>query len=101
MSDPHIESTTVLSDIIFVCVYMNVCVRVRECVCTTLCVCVCARLQKTLIELYTDVLNLLTEFDAKLNRKDGKFVNTLPQVQSTAVFMHTCICTCIHCCLHT
>ena len=50
--------------------------------------CVCAHLQKTLIELYTDVLNLLTEFDAKLNRKDGKFVNTLPQVQSTLVFIH-------------
>ena len=63
--------------------------------CTTLCV--CAHLQKTLIELYTDVLNLLTEFDAKLNRKDGKFVNTLPQVQSTLVFIHTWrIYTCIH-----
>jgi optic atrophy protein 1 len=36
--------------------------------------------QKSLIELYTDILNLLTDFDAKLNRKDGKFVNTLPQV---------------------
>jgi optic atrophy protein 1 len=36
--------------------------------------------QKSLIEMYTDVLNLLTEFDAKLSRKDGKFVNTLPQV---------------------
>ena len=30
--------------------------------------------------MYTDILNLLTEFDTKLNRKDGKFVNTLPQV---------------------
>ena len=36
--------------------------------------------QKSLIEMYTDILNLLTDFDAKLNRKDGKFVNTLPQV---------------------
>ena len=47
MSDPHIESTTVLSDIIFVCVYMNVWVRVRECVCTTLCVCVCTLAEDT------------------------------------------------------
>jgi hypothetical protein len=36
--------------------------------------------QKSLIEMYTDVLNLLTEFDAKLSRKDGKFINTVPQV---------------------
>ena len=49
--------------------------------------------------MYTDVLNLLTEFDAKLSRKDGKFVNTLPQVQCTFmhihVYMYKCvICTC-------
>ena len=43
--------------------------------------------QKSLIELYTDVLNLLTEFDAKLSRKDGKFVNTLPQVY-TYMYMY-------------
>ena len=37
-------------------------------------------LQLTLIEMYTDVLNLLTEFDAKSSRKGKKFINTLPQV---------------------
>ena len=38
--------------------------------------------QKSLIEMYTDVLSLLTEFDTKANRKEGKFINTLPQVCS-------------------
>ena len=37
--------------------------------------------QKSLIEMYTDVLALLTDFDSKISRKDGKFINTLPQVQ--------------------
>ena len=36
--------------------------------------------QQTLIEMYTDVLNLLAEFDTKSSRKDRKFINTLPQV---------------------
>lgn len=36
-----------------------------------------------MIELYTDVLNLLSEFEAKASRKDGKFVNTLPQVKGS------------------
>ena len=31
--------------------------------------------------MYTDVLALLTDFDSKISRKDGKFINTLPQVQ--------------------
>jgi hypothetical protein len=30
--------------------------------------------------MYTDILNLLAEFDAKSSRKEGKFINTLPQV---------------------
>ena len=42
-------------------------------------------LQQSLIEMYTDILNLLTEFDAKSNRKDGKFINTLPQVAQQAL----------------
>ena len=42
--------------------------------------------------MYTDVLNLLTEFDAKLSRKDGKFVNTLPQVQCTFTYMYMYKC---------
>lgn len=37
-------------------------------------------LQKTLIELYADVLNLLTEFDAKSPLTDRKLIHTLPQV---------------------
>ena len=36
-------------------------------------------LQQSLIEMYTDVLNLLSDFETKSSRKDG-FVNTLPQV---------------------
>ncbi len=36
--------------------------------------------QQSVIELYTDVLNLLADFEAKTSRKDVKFVNTLPQV---------------------
>ena len=32
--------------------------------------------------MYTDVLHLLNEFDARSSRKDGKFANTLPQVQT-------------------
>ena len=47
--------------------------------------------------MYTDVLNLLTEFDAKLSRKDGKFVNTLPQVQCiftyNVPYVHVQVCT--------
>lgn len=39
-----------------------------------------SHMQQSLIEMYTDVLNLLTGFDAKSSRKDGKFINTLPQV---------------------
>ena len=39
-------------------------------------------IQQTLIEMYTDILNLLTEFDAKSSRKEGKFINTLPQVNT-------------------
>lgn len=36
--------------------------------------------QKTLIELYAEVLNLLTDFDAKSPLTDRKLVHTLPQV---------------------
>ena len=45
--------------------------------------------QKSLIEMYTDVLNLLTEFDAKLSRKEEKFINTLPQVREGTPPQHT------------
>jgi optic atrophy protein 1 len=36
--------------------------------------------QKTLIEMYAEILNLLTEFDAKSPLTDRKLVHTLPQV---------------------
>ena len=39
-------------------------------------------MQQTLIEMYTDILNLLAEFDARSSRKEGKFINTLPQVSA-------------------
>ena len=44
--------------------------------------------QKTLIELYAEVLNLLSEFDAKSPFTDRKLVHTLPQVTSSlSVFL--------------
>ncbi|XP_065889413.1 dynamin-like GTPase OPA1, mitochondrial [Dysidea avara] len=36
--------------------------------------------KKSLIEMYTDILNLLTEFDAKSSQKAGKIVDQLPKV---------------------
>ncbi len=51
--------------------------------------------QKSLIEMYTDVLNLLTEFDARSSRKDGKFINTLPQVCSILCSVYVCKYVCV------
>ena len=59
------------------------------CIAYSILICTVFSMQKSLIEMYTDVLNLLTEFDAKLSRKEEKFINTLPQVSEGTPPQHT------------
>ena len=64
-------------------------------------------LQKSLIEMYTDILNLLVEFDAKSNQKTGKIVDQLPRVcvcvcvcVCVRVRVCMCVCLCVYVCVY-
>ena len=49
--------------------------------------------------MYTDILNLLVEFDAKSNQKTGKIVDQLPRVCYVLYVCILCVYVCVYVCI--